>query len=406
MKNRGPLLAYYLLLVSLNGACDTFASPPDRSGTATPTSPAGTSPAPSPSTGQGIATTNVPTAIMSCSGRLDSDGDGYSVPDCPAEFIAPTTDRALDDCDDFDASRHVSRAFYVDADGDGRGAGGVTRWGCEGTSTQGLVDNNADCTDKDRNKHTWVTFDGDGDQFGGSSAVCGTAGDGFVAVGGDCADGDPAIHPEGVDIPFDGVDGNCDGYDIRAHHSSAPSGTIHWTEGALCQGGQLAVVALTTIAEPPGGVHLHIANIGTETVSNATLVLRKVAPTHEQGTVLVPLPPITPAEAVQTDRIYVGHYEASIQSEEDAATNTSNEAGSATTKNGSSAAALDAGPDSNAGESADAESLTTRSSGAEPKPTLDSAVPNGTGSPEFTAAARCENARKPFEFVSVQSEGS
>src|SRR5262245_16828891 len=54
--------------------------------------------------------------------------------------------------------------------------------------------------------------DGDGDGFGDSNAGeehC-TAPAGFVAKGGDCADNNAAIHPDGKEI-CDAVDNDCDG---------------------------------------------------------------------------------------------------------------------------------------------------------------------------------------------------
>ena len=38
-------------------------------------------------------------------------------------------------------------------------------------------------------------------------------GDGWSVEAGDCDDGDPEIHPDAQDIPFDGIDQDCDGSD-------------------------------------------------------------------------------------------------------------------------------------------------------------------------------------------------
>src|SRR5262249_29171263 len=49
-------------------------------------------------------------------------------------------------------------------------------------------------------------------------------GDGYPALlgGGDCDDGDPAVHPGAVDFPGDGVDQDCDGRDASAARLQPP----------------------------------------------------------------------------------------------------------------------------------------------------------------------------------------
>ncbi len=123
----------------------------------------------------------------------DGDGDGYgdaaaSTVACaaPAESVADATD-----CDDADPERSPGM-FEV----------------CGGSDEDcdGLTDE-ADATDA----ASW-SIDGDGDGYGDVSAVtesC-TAPSGMLAEGGDCDDGDPAIHP-GVTETCDGVDSNCSG---------------------------------------------------------------------------------------------------------------------------------------------------------------------------------------------------
>jgi hypothetical protein len=45
-------------------------------------------------------------------------------------------------------------------------------------------------------------------------------GDGF-AVGQDCDDGDPAVHPGAAELRFDGIDQDCNGYDLTIDITSA-----------------------------------------------------------------------------------------------------------------------------------------------------------------------------------------
>ncbi len=49
---------------------------------------------------------------------------------------------------------------------------------------------------------------------GGTEPVDDADGDGFDVVAGDCNDDDPAIHPGAVEVKFDGIDQDCNGYDL------------------------------------------------------------------------------------------------------------------------------------------------------------------------------------------------
>jgi hypothetical protein len=57
--------------------------------------------------------------------------------------------------------------------------------------------------------------DGDGDGFGDSVqpawSGCGPAPAGWAADVGDCDDTDDTVHPGARDVPYDGVDADCDG---------------------------------------------------------------------------------------------------------------------------------------------------------------------------------------------------
>ena len=131
----------------------------------------------------------------------DADGDGYALEaDCDddAPGVSPA---AVEVCDG------------VDQDCDGEvddGFSGIAEL-CNGQDD--------DCdgtTDEDGLDGTPWYNDADGDGFGLASALvlaC-TAPPGFVADAGDCDDGNPARHPGGVEVPYDGIDQDCDGADL------------------------------------------------------------------------------------------------------------------------------------------------------------------------------------------------
>jgi hypothetical protein len=220
-----------------------------------------------------------------------------------------------DDCDDFDAQRHELQELYVDSDGDGLGSTLQTTWVCQTVAVAGFVNNRLDCGDTDPNQQLWVAQDSDGDSFGGGDTVCGLENNGWVSQGGDCDETDPAINPGVGDDPvYDGVDSNCDSYDVQRFNPDNPDEVLSWQAPPVCPGSVLAIVAIGKSARPPGGTVLQVGNIGTELVSDATLVLREVTATGVvRGTTSITLPELLPGTSVRTERIWLGHYEVTFE---------------------------------------------------------------------------------------------
>ena len=113
--------------------------------------------------------------------RNDQDGDGYETPeDCDDEdpHVHPGAEEVCNDLDD-DCNGLVDDAeegdtWYLDADGDGFGVEDETRLGCD--QPDGYADNALDCDDSEA-----------------------------------------SANPEGTEIDWDGVDQDCDGYDVDLH---------------------------------------------------------------------------------------------------------------------------------------------------------------------------------------------
>ncbi len=183
-----------------------------------------------------------------CDGHVgyeDSDGDGWAAceecDDGEAD-INPDADEYCDgfdnDCDsliDEDAALDASR-WYLDADGDGYGSPRAATTACYQPS--GYVSDGSDCDDVNADIYpgadeycndedddcdgtidedgaldapTWYQ-DGDGDGYGDDSVTdvgC-DASSGYVAVGGDCDDGDAGVSPGEAEV-CDLVDQDCDG---------------------------------------------------------------------------------------------------------------------------------------------------------------------------------------------------
>lgn len=199
----------------------------------------------------------------------DTDGDGFGDSaggeercDVPAGFVTKDGDcrddnaaihpdgneicDAVDnDCDgmidDADASLDVASTgtFYRDSDGDTYGDAAMTKHAC--VKPAGYAASSSDCNDGEANVNPGAVEvcdfvdndcdslvdiadsnidpastksfyrDVDHDNFGaGSAMVACSAPSGYVAVSGDCNDGDSASYPGGMEI-CDGADNDCDG---------------------------------------------------------------------------------------------------------------------------------------------------------------------------------------------------
>jgi len=105
--------------------------------------------------------------------------------------------------------------YYVIVEGYSQGAAGTNGFslhfddgsgGCLEDCDNGLDDDsdgNADCADSDCASEPLCQCDLDNDGY--SAISCG---------GSDCDDADDRVHPNAVDVPYDGVDDDCDGADL------------------------------------------------------------------------------------------------------------------------------------------------------------------------------------------------
>jgi len=203
-----------------------------------------------------------PDAADASSWYADADGDGYGdAASSENACVAPSGAVADDtDCDDGDASAHPgaiescdgvdndcdgdvdeddahdASPWYADADGDGYGDLSTQVLAC--VQPSGFVNEATDCNDGDPAVHpgageycnnidddcdggvdgadsldavAWYA-DSDGDGWGDGlqeTTACDEP-SGYVAVGGDCDDGDASAHPEGTEV-CDDIDNDCDG---------------------------------------------------------------------------------------------------------------------------------------------------------------------------------------------------
>ncbi|MCB9673655.1 MAG: putative metal-binding motif-containing protein [Alphaproteobacteria bacterium] len=179
---------------------------------------------------------------------LDRDRDGFlpvqaggddcdeGQPDVNPAAPEICNDGIDNDCDGVPDDDGIgSRIFFRDEDGDGYGvAGGEERSAC--TRPEGFAELVGDCDDTDPAFNPAVEdlcdgldqncdgqpdddsllverfYDGDGDGFGTVESAIFTCQDdaAYVALPGDCDDGDPTVSPAAIDL-CDGIDQNCNG---------------------------------------------------------------------------------------------------------------------------------------------------------------------------------------------------
>lgn len=131
--------------------------------------------------------------------EIDEDGDGVPASeDCNDQNPNVYPGNVEVACNDIDDDCDPSTPDRVDADGDG----------------VSICDGDCDDNDPNRSEIVYVYFDGDRDGYGVGELheVCGRPLN-SAPVDGDCDDTDPSVHPGAEEIPYDGIDQDCDGFD-------------------------------------------------------------------------------------------------------------------------------------------------------------------------------------------------
>ncbi len=208
---------------------------------------------------------------------LDNDGDGYGdfavpVDTCRSAPITGYVDNN-EDCNDFDAEINPAMSetcdgvdnncsgaideglqlftYYIDADGDGFGNPDIPVDTCRAAPIAGYVIDNTDCNDLDNEINSTIAeicdgidnncngladdglplnryyqdFDGDGygNLYNYLDTCLSVSPAGFVRDSLDCNDEDLLINPSVEDLPDNGIDEDCSGFDLYKESKVFPN---------------------------------------------------------------------------------------------------------------------------------------------------------------------------------------
>ncbi len=154
-----------------------------------------------------IGESPTPTAIPPTATPVieDRDADGISEVDGDCNDDDPDVYPGADEIPYDGVDQDCQGGDLADVDGDGHDA---------------QIAGGDDCDDSDPNTYAGAEEIGDGRDNDCNGEVddglddVDNDGDGFAEIDGDCNDEDPDIHPEATDIPYDGIDQDCTGFDL------------------------------------------------------------------------------------------------------------------------------------------------------------------------------------------------
>ena len=157
-------------------------------------------------------------------GDVDGYGSGSLVDVCAVDALTPPVGYSLNntDCDDDNVLVYQLGDFYVDSDGDNYSTSGTTTELCYGATEPvgyNMVSLGIDCDDSNAAIYQLGDFyvDADGDNYSTSETTTEMcygatepAGYSLLNLGLDCDDTIAAVNPGMAEIPYDGLDNDCD----------------------------------------------------------------------------------------------------------------------------------------------------------------------------------------------------
>jgi len=201
--------------------------------------------------------------------------------------------------------------YYRDADGDTFGDASLSTTSCTGQPA-GYVLDNTDCDDTDGNSHQRFSFyvDADHDGHGVGNLVLGVCAPnsntppvGYALTNDDCDDLHATVYPGASEIPYDGLDNNCnndidEGYKIKTKLLPSFCGATLTSLGSL--------IGITTLAQSNQvtGYRIRVTNGSNVQVIDRPLpnFTMTMFPSYEYATTY------TVEIQVQRNGVYLGYY--------------------------------------------------------------------------------------------------